>query len=102
MTAKQINHLLHPKYNKRKNSNYLFFTRMEDCLVCKSLNTEAHHVWCSGGRSGNDFLAVPLCCFHHREYHDKGHDTFEDKNNLDLSTEIIKLLIKYIVLKEKK
>lgn len=61
--------------------------------------SDPHHVWNTGKRrSGkiNDHLAVPLTREEHTIYHSIGHKSFEERFNVDLEWEIIKLLSRYI------
>lgn len=90
--------MTHPKQKIHKNENYLKWIRKKPCLVCRRPGpSDAHHCWNSGKKNhGNDFLAVPLdrCC--HSEYHQRGHNNFESKWNVDLKDEIINLLSEYL------
>lgn len=65
------------------------------CLVCghESIETvELHHVRCAatsgvGLKPPNEFL-VPLCSKHHREGHQIGWKTWQEKYEIDLAAEV--------------
>ena len=55
----------------------------QPCLVCGAVPSEAHHVKTRAAGGGPDDV-VPLCTAHHREFHDIGVRTFEDRHELDM------------------
>lgn len=83
---------MHPKYLKSKCERYRKWIKTLPCLICKKQKVDAHH--CFHARS-NDYMCLPLCREHHREYHDHEWKVFEDKHGLYLMGEIIKHLIRY-------
>lgn len=63
-----------------------------DCLgdiVC-------HHTKTIGS-GGSDYLGINMCVKHHAELHNIGQGTFQKKYHINFETEIIKLLIGYIL-----
>lgn len=83
---------MHPKWISAKNKEYEAWVKTLPCIVCNQEGVDPHHVWHA---RRNDYLCIPLCRPHHTEYHSIEWKKFEEKHNIDLSWEIIKLLIKY-------
>jgi hypothetical protein len=86
-----------PKPKTPRSKEYIEFVRRRDCCVTgKTEGVEAHHVVEPGhgkvGAKTSDFRTVPLIAELHREYHEIGRIEFEQKYNIDLEAEIIRLL----------
>ncbi len=61
---------MNPKNRKHKDEAYLEEQRNKSCLGCGSSSRgDAHHVKRSGGKHGNDLMAVPLCRACHSGLH---------------------------------
>lgn len=63
---------------------YLEYQRKQACLVCGIMNqSEAHHLKEAGysgvARKADDWLSIPLCAQHHREYHIRGKEWFKSQ-----------------------
>ena len=56
------------------------------CVVCGSLPSENAHVR-SRGAGGGAADIVPLCMAHHREQHDAGIETFQERYSINLRDE---------------
>ena len=88
---------MHPKQQKHINKDYLTWIKTKQCLICAyPAPIDAHHVWNSGGKHGNDYLTIPLCRLHHTDYHAHGVDTFAINHNIDYWHEIVNRLSQYI------
>ena len=90
-----------PKPERFESPAYLKFVRQHHCLVWGCWrSTEAHHVVFDGqGKTGSkvdDTQTVPLCRWHHDDYHACGREWFERKHSLNLALAIIELLTEYI------
>jgi len=77
-------------------NEYIGYTHKQTCLVCGCHNDiEAHHLRIEGmggtAKKPPDWMVVPLCQEHHREYHLRGHEWFLEQ---------IHWLTKYLTLKE--
>jgi hypothetical protein len=89
-----------PKPKTPRSKEYIEFVRRRDCCVTgKTEGVEAHHVVEPGhgkvGAKTSDFRTVPLIAELHREYHEIGRIEFEQKYNIDLEAEIIRLLAEF-------
>ena len=81
-----------------KNKEYEKWVKTKPCLIpgCYG-KPQFHHCWhCRS----NDYLGVPLCETHHMpghpgSYHTLEHEEFEKRHNLNLSWEIINLLVEW-------
>lgn len=62
---------------------------------------DPHHLF-NAGKPGktNDYLAVPLTRALHTEIHFIGHETFEEKYNVNLLEEAFNLLCEYVEIKK--
>lgn len=77
-------------------NEYMNYVHKQTCLVCGCHNgIEAHHLRIDnmGGTSKKppDWMCVPLCSEHHRDYHLRGHEWFLEQ---------VGWLTKYLTLKE--
>ncbi len=76
-----------PKHKPGRSESYLEYIRSRPCCVCQTKPTEPHHTVCGGvGLKGSDFAAIPMCRKHHREIEDRGVDTFQRENQINIST----------------
>jgi hypothetical protein len=70
--------------NRVKSKKYLDVVRALPCAVTGRYGVEAHHLIGHGqggmGLKSSDFLAFPLSPELHRELHDHGWKTWEDKH----------------------
>ncbi len=64
------------------NPGYLKHLRQQSCAVCGVLEVEPHHAK-TRGAGGSDLDAVPLCRHHHREFHQIGQGSFQEKYQFD-------------------
>jgi hypothetical protein len=74
--------------------SYAELVRSLPCLVCERTPCDPHHVK-SRGAGGKQSDLVPLCREHHRWYHLRGHDSFEQTYQLDLEAEAASLWEEY-------
>lgn len=91
------------RYDKYKDDEYIVWIRNQPSIISDTNPpSDPHHVWCSGGGGGkrNDYLAVPLTRAEHSLYHQKGHDWFEEAYNISFENEIIRLLTRYLSIRE--
>ena len=74
-----------PKPKTFQSKEYLDFIKGLSCCVCPiSKEIDAHHTRAGGmGMKCSDHLTVPLCRFHHREAHQIGRNTFQEKYIID-------------------
>lgn len=77
---------------------YLDWVRTKPCCACGSPSVDAHHVKARGAGNGkqNDFLAVPLCRFHHSELHQMGTRALANAGT-DVWQEAAWLIIEFLV-----
>jgi len=83
--------------------DFVEYVKQEKCAVCFKEPVDAHHLKAIGmGRNRKrkelveHFSVVPLCRFHHTEYHSKGLKGFEQKYGENLWKENHRLLIKWL------
>ena len=69
-----------------RSDSYLNFIRALPCAVTGKMGeTHAHHTKIGGkGIKGSDYSCIPLCADKHKEYHDIGRQTFEEKYNVNV------------------
>lgn len=84
-----------PKLLTLENDEYVHWIRTLPCLLCHGMESDPHHV---RHARKNDYMAVPLCREHHGSIHNMGGDTFAETYSIDLSWEIMTLLMRYIEL----
>jgi Protein of unknown function (DUF968). len=76
-----------PKPEPLRDKFYLAWMRRQGCLI-DGRTAHVHHVQHGGvGTKGSDHETVPFCWRHHREMHDIGRLTFEEKHGLNLDRE---------------
>lgn len=74
------------KHKPGRSAAYLEFIRLRPCCVCQESPAEPHHTICGGmSLKGSDFGAIPMCRKHHREVEDRGVDTFQRENHIDIT-----------------
>ena len=91
--------LMIPKTKTYRSIKYLTFIRSLPCSIqgC-GYDSEAHHIETGGiGMKGSDLLTIPLCRYHHSQYHSIGRMTFCDKYNIDKWEVVAKCTEKYIM-----
>lgn len=87
------------KRKKNPHPGYLGFIRSKPCLSCGH-PAEAHH--CKSLHMGGmgmkppDTVCLPLCRRCHVELHQKGEKRMFDTWNIDIKSEIIKLLTEFL------
>ena len=83
--------------------DFIEFVKQQKCCVCFKEPTDAHHLKAVGmgrNRKRKELIehlsVVPLCRFHHTEYHSKGLKDFELKYGENLWKENHRLLILWL------
>lgn len=86
------------KPTRQRDEDYLAFVRALSCCVqttyCEGSIDPHHVVPAGGGKVGSkvdDNRTIPLCRYHHDEYHRTGRHLFEHDYAIDLEAEILKL-----------
>ena len=77
------------------NPQYLEYVKQQACIVCGVTPVDAHHAKTKGS-GGSDLTAVPLCRYHHRECHDIGRQSFQEKYQFDFRDSQLKSLQSYV------
>ena len=73
-----------PVQKRIADEDYLQHLRESGCCICGEPGPDPHHIQTRGtGIKAHDFLAIPLCRKHHREFHDKGASYFHKVMNCD-------------------
>lgn len=82
------------KSKRYENEEYLNFIRSKSCCTpllsgkkcdgVKPGKQSAPHHMKSKGAGGSDLKAVPMCRFHHGDFHNIGITTFQTKYQIDL------------------
>lgn len=86
-----------PKPTRVRDKAYLVFVRQRPCCVSGcNRQSDPHHV-VTRARGGADYTAAPLCRVHHREAHDLGQRTFEQRHRLSLWRVVAETLAAFIV-----
>ena len=78
----------YPKPRTERDAKYIRWVRHLACSVCNSRPpSDPHHIapdGCGGkGIKTSDKRAIPLCHYHHVEYHNIGKHSFAAKHELD-------------------
>jgi hypothetical protein len=89
-----------PKPTTIRNKAYIEFIKGFHCCVCGYRPpSDPHHVSLKGhgskGKKTHDTRTIPLCHYHHVEFHNIGRDSFASKYSLDYESTIGDLLIIY-------
>lgn len=77
-----------------RDPKYLAWVRTLPCLVsdCRRGPIEVNHIGRRGmSQRSSDYETVPLCRFHHRQFHDKGRKWFEEHHGVELRAMAVKL-----------
>ena len=82
--------------------SYLEYIKEKPCSVCGQTPVDAHHMEAAGMGGANkdgykDYSCVPLCRFHHSEYHSGGMQHFESKYQVNLWKDAFNLIRRYFV-----
>lgn len=88
------------KKNKREvDLAYLKYVRSNPCLVSNDKCSNAIHAHHSvtKGAGGSDYTAIPLCHICHHEIHSIGRFSFQEKYNINIETEIKRLVGNYSI-----
>ena len=92
------------KNQKQKSSSkkYLEYIKEKPCLAWGQRPVDPHHMEAVGMGGANkdgfkDYSCVPLCRFHHSEYHSGGLHYFEAKYQVNLWKDAFNLLRRYFV-----
>ena len=87
---------------KLQSKKYLEYIREKPCLVCGKMPCDPHHMEAVGMGGANkdgykDYSCVPLCRYHHNEYHSGGIHYFESKYQVNLWKDAFNLIRRYFV-----
>ena len=87
---------------KSSSKNYLEYIKEKTCTVCGQTPVDPHHMEAVGMGGANkdgykDYSCVPLCRFHHSEYHSHGIHYFESKYQVNLWKDVFNLIRRYFV-----
>ena len=86
----------------RQSKKYEKYIKEKPCSVCGQTPVDAHHMEAVGMGGANrdgykDYSCVPLCRFHHNEYHSGGIHYFESKYQVNLWKDAFNLIRRYFV-----
>lgn len=87
------------KKKQYRSEKYMKFVRDLPCVVCGTMPCDPHHTTKAGmSIKATDLSCIPVCRIHHDEFNavGSGPRTFEAKHNINIKTELIKTLMKYI------
>ena len=85
----------------KEGSSYIDYIKAKPCLVCGSMEVDAHHLEAVGmgnnrkKTSKRDYSCVPLCRLHHQEYHSIGINKFQEKYGFNIWRDAFNLLRGY-------
>ena len=87
---------------KLSSKKYLNYIKDKPCTVCGQTPVDPHHMEAVGMGGANkdgykDYSCVPLCRYHHTEYHNNGINYFEARYNVNLWQDAFNLLRRYFV-----
>jgi len=87
---------------KLLSKKYLEYIKKKPCLVCGQMPVDPHHMEAVGMGGANrdgfkDYSCVPLCRFHHGEYHSGGIHYFESKYQVNLWKDAFNLIRRYFI-----
>jgi len=85
-----------------KIKKYEKYIKTHHCLVCGQSPVDAHHMEAVGMGGANkdgfkDYSCVPLCRYHHGEYHNHGIHYFEARYGVNLWKDAFNLIRRYFV-----
>ena len=91
---------------KLPSKKYLDYIREKPCSVCGQTPVDPHHMEEVGMGGANkdgykDYTCVPLCRYHHSEYHSHGIHYFESRYNVNLWQDAFNLIRRYFINAEK-
>ena len=91
---------------KLSSKKYLNYIKGKPCTVCGQTPVDPHHMEAVGMGGANkdgykDYSCVPLCRYHHTEYHNNGINYFETRYNVSLWQDAFNLLRRYFINAEK-
>ena len=86
-----------PKLQSKK---YLKYIKEKPCLVCGKMPCDPHHMEAVGMGGANrdgfkDYSCIPLCRYHHTEYHSTGINYFESRYKINLWKDAFNLIRRY-------
>ena len=87
---------------KLPSKKYIEYIKGKPCGVCGQTPVDPHHLEAVGMGGANrdgfkDYACVPLCRYHHTEYHSAGIHYFESRYNVNLWKDAFNLLRRYFV-----
>ena len=87
---------------KLQSKKYEKYIKEKPCTVCGQTPVDAHHMEAVGMGGANrdgykDYSCVPLCRYHHSEYHSTGINYFESRYKVNLWKDVFNLLRRYFV-----
>lgn len=87
---------------KSISKKYIKYIKEKPCLACGQLPVDPHHLEAIGMGGANkdgfkDYSCVPLCRYHHSEYHSGGLHYFEAKYQVNLWKDAFNLLRRYFI-----
>ena len=90
------------KEQKLQSKKYLNYIKEKPCLVCGTTPCDPHHMEAVGMGGANkdgykDYTCVPLCRYHHTEYHSAGIVYFESRYKINLWKDAFNLIRRYFV-----
>ena len=90
------------KYTSKK---YIKYIKEKPCTVCGTMPVDPHHMEAVGMGGANkdgfkDYSCVPLCRYHHSEYHSNGIHSFESRYKINLWKDAFNLIRRYFVAKK--
>ena len=91
---------------KSSSKKYLEYINKKPCTVCGQTPVDPHHMEAVGMGGANrdgykDYSCVPLCRYHHTEYHNNGIHYFEARYNVNLWQDAFNLIRRYFINAEK-
>ena len=94
--------LLLPKPMRRELPDYLKWIRRQPCIIpkCYRKSQASHIVFDGQGRIGSkvqDSQALPMCHHHHRQYHERGRESFQGIYDLNPYQLIVDHLTDYLL-----
>jgi hypothetical protein len=79
-----------------RSKSYLQFIRSQPCIICGK-KSEAHHSETGGmGIKASDLTAIPLCRFHHTQWHTIGRQTFLSRYDINITHLQLVCMMEYV------
>ena len=90
------------KEQKLLSKKYLEYIKTYPCSVCGTSPVDPHHMEAVGMGGANrdgfkDYSCVPLCRFHHGEYHSAGIHYMESRYGVNLWKDAFNLIRRYFI-----